>query len=713
MPLTRYVLRVQLEGPWRAHGADDDLRRSFADVDFDDSGWGELAVPGHWRSNQAFVDQDEPVFHRTTFESSRSSNASRHWLRFDGVFYDSDVFLDGAYLGETSGYFFPHSFEITEHVADRNEHQLAVEVSCRPPSDQQQKRNLTGAFQHSDSLDPTWNPGGIWRPVHHLTTGPVAIRFFRAICTRATKASATLAIRAVVHTEVGRKVTFHTELSGDSADCSDEGVEHEETQQLAAGENRVEWTIDIANPARWWPHSLGEQHLHELDLEVRLADNSVSDQRSITTGLRSVSHNNWVTSINDERLFLKGANLGPTRRAIAEATEQEIIGDLHAAREAGLDFLRVHTHVGRPELYKAADELGMLLWQDFPMHQGYDRGVRGQAARQAREMVDLLGHHPSVFLWCGHNEPDGRDTATAAPSLVRTNRPGWNRTVLDRTIRRAIAKNDPSRPVIAHSGVPPHLPLLDGTDSHLWFGWHGPGHATGLADFAARLPRQVRFVSEFGAQSIPANSDFCQPERWPTLDWKKLGERHGLEHDVLVRRVPPSMFETFEEWAEATRRYQAHIVKVQIEALRRLKYSPTGGFSLHLLADGQPAISSAVLGHDRRPKPAFQALVDACRPVIVTADPLPNSPLAGETVLLGVHVISDLRESAGVAVVKATLADPVDTYEWRWEGAIDADNVTRVGEVVWTVPRVGGEVTLDLELTSPDLMVTNRYSATL
>ncbi|MEE9415463.1 MAG: sugar-binding domain-containing protein [Acidimicrobiales bacterium] len=702
--LARYLRRVQLEGLWRAHGADDDLRRSFADNDFDDSDWTELTVPGHWRSSTQFADQDQPVFHRTNFETERSDDQTRHWLTFDGIFYDSDVFLDGAYLGETSGYFFPHSFEITERVADRDQHQLAVEVSCRPQLDRQQKRNLTGAFQHSSSLNPAWNPGGIWRPVHYVTTGPVAIRFFRVICTRATKASATLAIRAVVHTETGREVTFRTVVAG---------TEHEEIQPLAAGENRVEWTVDISNPERWWPHSLGEPHLHEVEVEVLLDDNFVSDERSVTTGFRSVSLNNWITSINDERLFLKGANLGPTRQAIADATDDEIIGDLNAAREAGLDFLRVHTHVARPELYRAADELGLLLWQDFPMHQGYDRAVRGQAVRQAREMVDLLGHHPSVFLWCGHNEPDGRDTATAAPSLVRTNRPGWNRTVLDRTIRRVLTKNDPSRPVIAHSGVPPHLPLLDGTDSHLWFGWHGPSHATGLADFAARLPRQVRFVSEFGAQSVPVDSEFCQPERWPSLDWKRLSEHHGLEHEVLVRRVPPSMFETFEEWAEATRSYQAHVVKVQVEALRRLKYTPTGGFSLHLLADGQPAISSSVLGHDRRPKPAFQALVDACRPIIVTADPLPNNPLPGETALLGVHVISDLRDSAGVAVVKATLRDPVDTYEWRWEGAIEADTVTRVGEVVWTIPRVGGEVTLDLELTGPDLMVTNRYATTL
>ena len=54
----------------------------------------------------------------------------------------------------------------------------------------------------------------------------------------------------------------------------------------------------------------------------------------------------------------------------------------------------MHTHVAPPALYDAADEAGLLLWQDFPMEGGYARGVRKQAARQARAMVELLGHHP-------------------------------------------------------------------------------------------------------------------------------------------------------------------------------------------------------------------------------------------------------------------------------------------------------------------------------
>src|SRR5205823_5335132 len=119
-------------------------------------------------------------------------------------------------------------------------------------------------------------------------------------------------------------------------------------------------------------------------------------------------------------------------------------------------------------------------WQDFPLQWGYARSVRRPAARQAAAMVDLLAHHPSIVLWCGHNEPFALDIVPGkAPSgdvlgryLVGQELPTWNKTILDRSVKRAIEGADESRPVIAHSGVLPHPPKFDGTDSHLYFGWY-------------------------------------------------------------------------------------------------------------------------------------------------------------------------------------------------------------------------------------------------
>ena len=260
----------------------------------------------------------------------------------------------------------------------------------------------------------------------------------------------------------------------------------------------------------------------------------------------------------------------------------------------------------------------MLLWQDFPLQWGYARSIRKQAVRQVAEAVDLLGHHPAVVVWCGHNAPLALDidpqNDTSVPSfrgkfIAGQELPSWNKTVLDRSIRRKFEKDDGSRPVIAHSGVLPHPPKFDGTDSHLSFGWYH-GHERDFPGFARSVPRMVRFVSEFGTQAVPPTADFCEPERWPDLDWARLGHVHALQKTYFDRHVPPAAYASFEEWQAASQAYQATVVGRHIETLRRLKYRPTGGFAQFAFADSVPAVSWSVLGHDRRPKEAYFA----CRP---------------------------------------------------------------------------------------------------
>src|SRR3546814_16172342 len=115
----------------------------------------------------------------------------------------------------------------------------------------------------------------------------------------------------------------------------------------------------------------------------------------------------WVVSFNGERLFCKGANLAPTRMALGDATPAELAADVELAKDAGLDLLRVHGHVGRPETYDAADRAGMLLWQDFPLPWGYPRSTRHHAHRQAPALVALPPPPPPVAAWSGHTPPIG------------------------------------------------------------------------------------------------------------------------------------------------------------------------------------------------------------------------------------------------------------------------------------------------------------------
>ena len=427
----------------------------------------------------------------------------------------------------------------------------------------------------------------------------------------------------------------------------------EQRQSIAAGQNDFEWTVDIVDPSLWWPRALGDQPLIDVAVEV-VVDGDVSDRRRRRTGLRQIIWDDWICSVNGERIFLKGANVLPTAAGLANATPDMIRADLHAAVDLGLDALRVHGHIADRALYDAADEAGILLLQDFPLQWGHVRSVRQQAVVQAQAAVDSLGHHPSIAMWTAHDDPSATDAGIApagwrgsARTLAAKQLPSWNKSVLDRWVKRAFERADSTRQVVAHSGVVPHLPQLDGTDSHLWFGWRH-GEAEDLADFAARLPRMVRFVSEFGSDSPPVDAPFIDEQlesyEWPSLDWDRIQLETGYQRAVTERSFPPTEFDSFAEWRDTLQYYQAHVLRVQIEALRRLKYRPTGGFCFASLNDSAPAISSSILDHERRPKAAYSTVAAACAPVLVVADPLPHDVQPGERIDVDVHVVSDLRE---------------------------------------------------------------------
>ena len=695
---------MDLSGSWRATPATEDVRRTFQEPDLDDRTWVATEIPGHWSATPGLADEHS-VLHRRRFDHPGVAVDRRLWLRFDGIAQQGDVWLDGSYVGDTEGYFVPHTFDVTDLCREPGEHVLAVDVDCRAFGALDGRSTLTGALQDPElSGAAGQNPGGIWRPVTLVETGTTAIRFFRVRCVDANPTRARLAVRCVLDHPGGGEVVLRTAVAG---------TDHELVHPAAAGENRVEWTIEVPDPDLWWPHSLGDQPLHELTCDV-LVDGAVHDRRVRRVGFRSVRMRNWVLSINGTRLYTKGVGMLPTTPRPGDASAAEVAGDIGAARDAGLDLVRLIAHIARPEVYDRADELGVLLWQDMPIRGLMARGVRAQATRQAREAVDLLAHHPSVAVWCAHDEPFKRpDPPMPTPPLLGQQRPTWNRAVLDRSVKRVIERTDGSRPVVAHTAVAPHLPQLDGTTSHLWFGWVG-GRASDLAGMLARTPRMGRYVSAFGAATADPDLDILTDPRWPAIDWAELGERLGASPAGLRHLVPPGRVGDGRTWAELTRVAQAEVVRTTIELLRRLKYRPNGGFAQHYLADPSPAGGFGLLDSDRRPKPSWQALVDACRPVIVVADPLPPLVRPGESVGVRVHVVSDRREELGDAVVRARFsATDGEVATRRWGGAIPADDCAFIGTIDCRVPQADGELTLDLELTAGDLAVTNRYVAVI
>ena len=669
---------VDLSGEWRAHASEPDLAKTFPGAECDDSSWPRVSVPHHWRTEPAFAESDGPVLYRRRFTTAHDTAPPDRWfVELGGVFYYGDVWIDGEYLGATEGYFAPHTFEVTERLRDRSEHVLAVEVGCPPQRDPSAKRTITGGYWQSPVFDPALNPGGIWRPVRLTSSGPVHVDRARVLCVDASVERARLACKVTLDAASEPR---HTHLHAVVRDPAGSVLlDAWRTVTLAIGTNELSWTLTVDDPPRWWPHAHGTQPMCTFELDVEV-DGARSDGFSRPIAFRDVRRHGALLFVNGERVFAKGASYAPARALPGEADDDLWRADVARAIDANLDLLRVHTHVAPPAFYDAADTAGLLLWQDLPMEGGYTRGVRRQAARQARMMVDLLGHHPSIVTWCAHDAPLGDDGPARA--IANAALPTWGKEVLDRSTARAIARADGTRPIVRSSGA--------AEDAHLWFGWRH-GTLAGLAPAVRAMPRLGRFVSAFGAQSVPETAGWMRPDSWPALSWDALAEHHGMERRAFDAHGPAADAKSFDEWRDSTQAYQAALLQLQIEDLRRCKGAPCGGFAVFCLADPSPAVGFGLVDHDRVPKRAYAAVRDACRPVLAMVDPRTGN----------VHVVNDTRRAVTAAAVEVA----VDGRTRHWRGDIGADTVVFVGSVDLD-DAVDVEVVLEHPATG---RVANRY----
>ncbi len=696
------MVSTPLPGPWRGHATTDDLRREAIEPSFDDTAWLPMSVPGHWTEHDRLRSR-RSVLYRTTFSlpvADRDDN-SRHWIVFDGIWQSADVWLDGHYLGPTDGWFTAQEFEITDALSDGDDHQLLVEVMAPARTVDGPSRNLSGIYDDTDVVGHD-NLGGIWKSVRVVSTGPVRMTKKRVVCTEATAESATLHLRCHVLSEESTAATIVTTVRPPGGGAP---ITLRQDHELASGSTVLEWDVRIADPELWWPWELGDQPLYRVSVSVEL-DGSISGIWDRTVGLRTVEMKNYVLTVNGERLFARGVDMWPTNALPADADPDRIRADIALARNLGLNLVRLESHVARPELYHAADRAGMLIWQDLPMRGEVKRTVQRTAVNSAHRLVDELGGHPSIAIWCAHYDSTGTTTgprpATALPTrrslfgVAKQQTPTWTKSVLDRLVGRAFRRADPSRPVVESSGTWPSAPSFDGTDTHLRFGWNS-GTGRDLEVFARRIPRMVRWVSSFGAQAVPDHAD-VPIRNWPA-DLNLLADRHGLMQSAFRQYLPTDDYPDAAAWIAASQAYQATVLRRQIETLRRLKYKPTGGFTFAALADARPAISFAIHDHDRQPKQAVGAVRAACRPIIVVADRLPVELRPGDAVLLDVHVISDERSPIEGLHVHARLEWSDGSHQWAWTGAVGADDVARIGSINWIVPDAPGPVALHLRLT--------------
>jgi beta-mannosidase len=629
--------RQELTAGWRMAiatlGEGED--RGFSRTDFDDDAWAPVPVP---RLHGA-TSGNEAIWYRLRFPRPR--HRQRTLVRFEGAFLVANVWLNGRLLGSHYGYFAPFSFDISSFLLEENV--LAVCIEAPVETDLAAKRHLMGLFNDSDTKpypsrelgrlgeQYVWHvPMGLWRPVLLEQVGHVVAEWMHCEPRVEQGDLARLALRIRLRNLDGRIMTgeLGIRIVGQNFEIS-APLEMRRAFRLN-GHDVQDVAVELAlpDPQLWYPWAHGDPALYRAELEIS-ADERRSASLRETFGIRDVSlqtrAEGWAFAVSGRAMFMRGANYC-SEFFLDAASDEQLKGDLELAKRANMDMLRLNAHVEAPALYDAADQAGLVIWQDMPLIGSYVHRADGRSLAffreavisQAEELVHVLYNRPSVVCYAVHADPPW---SRSLAWLGERHTEQLNRDV-DEEAAGVMRALDPSRPVLAGAGD---------QDLHCTQGW-SHGHWRDLASLSPA------FVSEVGAQALPnANSPVWRHlnRGWPVADDDESWRYAGYQPAEWARSGigPPSTHPSRDACVRASQEYQAHLLRFAIDRFRRQKFAHCGGVLLFQLVDNFPAITSAIVDHARRPKRAYRAVTDAFTPVFLTID-LPENEAAVDGLLL-------------------------------------------------------------------------------
>ncbi|MER5811174.1 glycoside hydrolase family 2 protein [Streptomyces sp. NPDC002033] len=605
-------------------------------------------------------------------------------LVFDGLDTAARISVDGGELGRTRNMHRSYRFDVTGRSGELDVHftssyREAAEVRAlvgeRPnvyPEPFQYIRKMASSFGWD--WGPTLPTAGIWRPVRleHWSTARLAeVRPLVTVQDGTGRVELRLTIQRTA-TGTGRTLTVRAGVAGIEAVAAVDG-------------DSVVLTVEVADPALWWPRGYGEQPRYDLD--VSLADqNGPLDSWHRRIGFRTVEldrsadeHGTGFTLVvNGERLFVRGVNWIPDDTLVSRVTPERYRSRLELAAAAHIDLIRIWGGgIYEDEaFYDVCDDLGLLVWQDFLFAcAAYpeEQPLRGEIEAEARENVVRLMPHPSLVLWNGNNENLwGFRDWNWEPELAGDS---WGEGYYLGLLPRIVGELDPTRPYSAGSpwsGSWDHHPNdPDHGTHHSWEVWNRQDYA----EYRANVPR---FVAEFGWQAPPAHATLLRalpgerfaPDSPGMLHHQKAEDGNGKLDRGVGRHF--SLPEDFDRWHYLTQLVQARAVAAGIEHWRS-HWPRCAGTVVWQLNDCWPVSSWAAIDGDGRLKPLYYELRRLYADRLLTLQPGANG--ATPTVALVNQAAQPWRT---VLTLRRVAADGTSTSTTEMPVTVEARSVFRL-----------------------------------
>ncbi len=402
--------------------------------DFDDNSWRYIDLPHDW-SIEGKIDQKNPMggaggyfpagigWYRKKFNVPPAWKGKCISIYFEGVYMNSEVFINGKSLGVHPYGYTTFRYDLTPFLDFGRENVLSVKVD------------------NSKQINCRWYSGsGIYRHVWMIVTDPVHVATWGVNITTpqvsAEKAKVQIKIRVKNETDVSQSVLLKTRLLGRNVVKA--GDSQLKVELPANSEKEIDQTIVMSEPLLWTPET---PHLYQAVVNI-LKNNKVTDETKTSFGIRSIkftTENGF--QLNGKSLKLNGGCVHHDNGCLgAAAFDRAEERRIELLKSAGFNAIRTSHNPPSEAFLDACDRLGMMVideafdgWKESKTPFDYSVNFNDWWKRDVEAMVLRDRNHPSIIIWSTGNEIIERKK----PEAVET----------AKMLANCIRKNDPTRPV--------------------------------------------------------------------------------------------------------------------------------------------------------------------------------------------------------------------------------------------------------------------------
>jgi len=656
----RLAEAIALDGPWRlaafhvGEGLDLEAHRSAPEAQKDAIA---AAVPGSvyaalgdphsaFRIPQSAIEQE--WWYWRELDIPRGWAGRSIWLELDGAAYQADAWLNGRWVGRSTGPYVQGRFDATLGARLGEKNSLAIRVTASPADfvkGAEPFRPLPASrlVTSAELARGGYQPLGLWQPARLKAAGPCVLRDLAVETVEVAPDAARLRVRAEVASVVDERL--EVTLAGAVGEDRPK-AELRTFEQKGAVEGRKSATIEAEvtlpqKPRLWWPRGLGEQPLYRLAASVRLDGGAVSDEAALRFGIRTIeleaSSEAARLRINGEKtLDIRGIAWLPADALLRlDAARYEAL--LARVHELGVNTLRVAGGglVETETFYDLCDRQGLLVLQEAPLPEGGQGPGLEEFAFNAAAAIRRLRSHPSLVAWCVAAAADPRLTAEMVGLCAQLDP--------ERRLLGDPAQLWTTRPLAAAQGRTD--PAARRTE---WLGaslLQVPG-----------LPSPSTFPTLFG---IAAEDDAAAEPAWPTADdWAAQAVRSGAPYGSSGSAREAILKAQTAQAAAVQRAAERHRLAPAAEVFWQLNEPFAGA-------------SAALVDAAGVPKPAWYALRRALGAVAIFAEcegGVPMTLAVGDALWGQARIVSD-RPLPGARATVAILDRSLRRLE-RWSAPV-------------------------------------------